>query len=65
MLYEVITAFGVGEKPSFNFCPVHLQLDIKIRNEGSFELALEAEKDIDLHHYDFVGRNGYKGEEFP
>lgn len=58
-------AFSVGNKPSFDFCPVHMTMDIKIRNAGSFELALAADKDIDLHEYDFVGRNGFKGEEFP
>ncbi|MBR8534021.1 VCBS repeat-containing protein [Carboxylicivirga sediminis] len=58
-------AFGVGNKPSFDFCPVHMSMDIKIRDKGCFELAIEADKDIDLHNYDFVGRNGFNGEEFP
>ncbi len=65
LYYARGNAFGVGVKPSFDFCPVHMRMDIKIRNKGSFELALESEKDIDLHDYDFTGRNGFKGEEFP
>ncbi len=58
-------AFGVGEKPSLGFCPVHMQMDIKIRNAGSFELSLEADEHIGFHEYDYSGRNGFKGNEFP
>ncbi len=58
-------AFGVGDRPTFDFHPFQKRIDIKIRQKGSYEMTLQAEGNIDFQDYDFVGRNGFKGEDFP